>query len=191
MAAGSITTMGWVERGRGRVRGLALVAAAACSGVIVAVLTLPVLPPPVLAETPVGEIYGETAEQIGWPELVEVVEGAAGTLTPGEFERAVVFTTNYGEAGAVELLGENVPPVYSGHNGYGDWGPPPEDATNTIFVGHWDGSSLSQIFGRCELHGRVDNGIGLDNEEQGAGVWVCRGRPRPWAELWPNLRHLG
>ena len=109
---------------------------------------------------------------------------------PHEFERAVVFTANYGEAGAVELLGEDVPAVYSGHNGYGYWGPPPEEATNTILVGHWDAPGMSGLFGACQLHARVDNGIGLENEEQGAGVWVCRGRTRPWAELWPRLRHL-
>ena len=190
IAAGSITTARWVERGRGRLRGSVLALTAACSGVIVAVLTLPVLPPPVLAESPLAEIFPETAEQIGWPELVELVEGAAGSLTTGELERAVVFTTNYGQAGAIELLGEDVPPVYSGHNGYGYWGPPPENATGTIFVGRWDGAALSGLFGRCELFGRVDNGIGLDNEEQGTGVWVCRDRTRPWAELWPRLRHL-
>ena len=190
IAAGSITTARWIERGRGRLRGSVLAVTAACSGVIVAVLTLPILPPPVLAGSPLAEIFPETAEQIGWPELVEVVEGAAGSLTTEELERAVVFTTNYGQAGAIELLGEDVPSVYSGHNGYGFWGPPPENATDTIFVGRWDGAALSGSFGRCELYGRVDNGIGLDNEEQGTGVWVCRDRTRPWAELWPRLRHL-
>ena len=190
IAAGSITTAHWIERGRGRLRGSVLAATAACSGVIVAVLTLPVLPPPVLAGSPLAEIFPETAEQIGWPELVELVEDAAGSLTTNELERAVVFTTNYGEAGAVELLGEDVPPVFSGHNGYGDWGPPPEDATHTIFVGRWDGPALAGLFGRCELYGHVDNEIGLDNEEQGTGVWVCRDRTRPWAELWSRLRHL-
>ncbi len=190
MAAGSITTAAWLERGRRRLRGATLALAAACSGVLIAILTLPILPPPTLAATPPTEIYPESAEQIGWPELVDVVEDAAGTLTPAELDRAVVFATNYGEAGAIGLLGEGVPPVYSGHNGFGDWGPPPEDAIHTIFVGHWDAPSLSGLFGRCRLHALVDNGIGLQNEEQGAGVWVCRGRTRPWADLWPRLRHL-
>jgi hypothetical protein len=190
MAAGSIATAAWLDRGRGRVRGAMLGLAAACSGVLIAILVLPVLPPPTLAATPLPEIYPESAEQIGWPELVEVVEKASGTLTPAELDRTVVFATNYGEAGAIELLGDDVPPVYSGHNGFGDWGPPPEDAIHTIFIGHWQGAALSALFGDCRQHGRVDNGIDLDNQEQGAGVWVCRGRTRPWQELWPNLRHL-
>ena len=36
---------------------------------------------------------------------------------------AVVFTRNYGEAGALEWYGLGRP-VFSGHNAFGDWGPP-------------------------------------------------------------------
>jgi hypothetical protein len=38
---------------------------------------------------------------------------------------------------------------------------------------------------------RIDNGVGLDNDEQGAPVWVAREPVAPWAELWPQLRRLG
>ena len=37
---------------------------------------------------------------------------------------AAVFTQNYGEAGALELLGRGLPPVVSGHNSYFTWGAP-------------------------------------------------------------------
>jgi len=87
-----------------------------------------------LAQTPISEVYPESAEQVGWPELVETVAAAADELTADEREHAVILAINYGEAGAVELLGEDLPPVYSGHNGFGFWGPPPEEATNTILV---------------------------------------------------------
>jgi hypothetical protein len=40
------------------------------------------------------------------------------------------------------------------------------------------------------LAGRVDNGVGLDNEEQGGPIWVCRGMRVPWSRAWPGLRHL-
>jgi len=101
-----------------------------------------------------------------------------------------VFTANYGEAGAVEVLGSDLPPAYSGHNGFGDWGPPPEEATTTILVGHWNPAGMRWAFGPCELTGRVDNGIDLDNEEQGAGVWICRDRPGTWGQTWPQLGHF-
>src|SRR6185312_8727310 len=36
----------------------------------------------------------------------------------------------------------------------------------------------------------VDNGVGLDNDEQGVPVWVARDPRAPWPELWPQLRRL-
>jgi len=191
MAAGAIGVDGWLERGRQRLRGAAFVTAAAVSGLLIVLITLPVLPPPTLARTPISELYGETAEQVGWPELVESVQDAVETMSPTDRETAIVFTANYGEASALELLGEDLPPVFSGHNGYGYWGPPPEDAINIILVGHWAPETMRWAFGTCELAGRVDNGVDLDNQEQGAGVWVCRDRPTDtWEQSWPRLQHL-
>ena len=189
IAAGAISTDAWLARGRQHLRGFAFAGAAVVSGLLMVVLTLPVLPPPILADTPIPELYAETAEQVGWPELVAEVERATGTLSDEERAAAVIFTANYGEAGAVELLGGDLPPVYSGHNGYGFWGPPPEEAVNTVVIGHWDTDALDR-FGTCASPGTVDNGIGLENQEQGAGVWVCRDRATPWQALWPELRHL-
>lgn len=190
MAAGAIAVDGWLDRGRERVRGVALAIAATCSGLLMALITLPVIPPPTLAQTPISELYPESAEQVGWPELVDVVRAATDSLTLEERAEAIVFTMNYGEASAIRLLGEGLPPVYSGHNGYGDWGPPPEQAKTTILVGPRDAGGWRWAFGSCESSGRVDNGIGLENQEQGAGVWVCRDRPGTWESTWPQLMHL-
>jgi hypothetical protein len=38
---------------------------------------------------------------------------------------------------------------------------------------------------------RIDNGIGLDTQEQGRTVWVCRQQRRPWSQVWPQLHHIG
>jgi hypothetical protein len=37
----------------------------------------------------------------------------------------------------------------------------------------------------------VDNGVGLDNDEQGRPVWVLGDRRAGWSEIWPELRRLG
>jgi hypothetical protein len=50
---------------------------------------------------------------------------------------------------------------------------------------------LTPWFGRVELAARVDNGVGLENEEQGAPVWIASERRAPWSEIWPELRRLG
>ncbi len=93
-----------------------------------------------------------------------------------------------GDAGPSAELG--VPPVYSGHNSYWQWGPPPESAGTTIVVGI-DRDRLRRWFGSVELAARIDNGVGLDNDEQGRPVWICRDRLAPWAQVWPQLRRVG
>jgi hypothetical protein len=61
----------------------------------------------------------------GWQELVDSVERVVALLPSEERRRAVVFATNYGEAGAVEVLGagRDLPPVVCGHNSYWEWRP--------------------------------------------------------------------
>jgi hypothetical protein len=37
----------------------------------------------------------------------------------------------------------------------------------------------------------VDNGVGLDNDEQGTPILTATDRLVPWSEIWPQLRRLG
>jgi hypothetical protein len=43
-------------------------------------------------------------------------------------------------------------------------------------------------FGTCTPAGKVDNGNGVDNEEQGTLLTLCTGPTKPWSALWPELR---
>ena len=52
-------------------------------------------------------------------------------------------------------------------------------------------ADLERWFGEVREAARVDNGVGLDNEEQDEPVWVATGRQVPWSEIWPALRRLG
>jgi hypothetical protein len=62
--------------------------------------------------------------------------------------------------------------------------------TTVIAVGLRE-PDLRRWFGRVEEAGRVDNGVDVDNEEQGRTVWVTGERRAPWAEIWPQLRRYG
>jgi hypothetical protein len=35
----------------------------------------------------------------------------------------------------------------------------------------------------------MDNGVGVDNEEQGSSVVVCEDPVGGWAEVWPKVLH--
>jgi hypothetical protein len=173
----------WASGRRDRTRLLAGLLALNCvAGVLI---SLPVLPPRL---APVWLVY-DHGEQVGWPELVHAVAEADTS------ERAdAVLTQNYGEAGALDLArrdGANLPPVYSGHNAYGWWGPPPDSARRVIIVGWWDNATLDEWFTGCSDVGRVRNSDGVDNEENGVPIRTCDGPRAGWQALWPEIRRLG
>jgi hypothetical protein len=193
VAAGATVLDRWLERGRRRVRWSTFGSLAVASGLIAAVLALPLVPVSSVGSTPIPDINSDIGNTVGWPALVGTVDQVVQQLTPEERARAAIFTNNYGEAGALELLGpSDLPPVYSGHNSYATWGPPPENLTLTIVVATWPGagSYFAQWFGPCARAATIDNGVGVASEEQGAGVWVCDGRTAPWSRIWPELAHI-
>jgi len=152
-------------------------------------LALPVVP--VDRVEPLRKINWELGETVGWPTFVDTVAGVYDDLSPGERDGAVIFTRNYGEAGAVDRFGDEhgLPRASSGHNNYWWWGPPESDGDVAIVIGVEAQQALEPFFETCELATRIDNGLDIDNEEQDAGVYVCRGRRAPWAEIWPDVRH--
>jgi hypothetical protein len=36
----------------------------------------------------------------------------------------------------------------------------------------------------------IDNGLGIENGEQGSVVSVCAGLRQPWSVMWPALRTI-
>ncbi len=151
-------------------------------------LMLPVVPVGELGATPIPDINYDAAETVGWPRLAAAVEEVRAGLPGGE--PVAVLTENYGQAGSVDRFAPALGPAYSGHNAYWSWGPPPDDVDTVVVVGLPE-DRLRRWFGRVELAARVDNGGDLDNEEQGAPIWVVGDRLAPWPEIWPFLRRLG
>ena len=52
-----------------------------------------------------------------------------------------------------------------------------------------DFADLSTHFDDCQRMATMDNGVGVDNEEQGSVVALCRVPAAGWAALWPTLQH--
>ena len=112
------------------------------------------------------------------------------SLPPRDRALAVILTNDYREASPLELLGSGLPPVYTGHNNYWSWGPPPDDRTIVVHVGDWRPADWSQFFVDCRTVAHIDNGLGLENSEQGKAVDVCLGLRGSWSEIWPALRTI-
>ena len=195
IGAGAAPVDAWLDRGREAIRRAALAVAIAVSAVVGAIISLPVLPAED-ADLPIA-VNEDVGETIGWPELAQTVAGVYRSLPqPNE---AAILTGNYGEAGAIDRYGpgHGLPPAYSGHNAYGDWGPPPDGSGPVIVIGYdRPGSPTSppsgaENLGACRPAAEIDNDTDIDNEEQGRTVFLCDGPRQPWSELWPELLHLG
>jgi hypothetical protein len=190
MAAGAIVVDRWLARGHFRLKAAGFATAAVLSGVFIALLTLPILPVATYAKSALPSAVPDTANEIGWPQFVATVEGVVAALPADERARAVILTNDYSEASPLELLGTGLPPVYSGHNAFWDWGPPPDDRTVVVHVGDWRPTAWSQFFVGCRDVATIDNGFGIGNGEQGKAVSVCTGLRSPWSVMWPELRTI-
>ncbi|WP_245567326.1 glycosyltransferase family 39 protein [Nocardia vinacea] len=185
LAAGAVPVA--ARLGNRRIRWAAVGSVIAVNAIVSAVLFLPVLPVAALKDSPVLAINYDAGETIGWPQFVRRIAEVRATLGPD----VAILTDNYGEAGAIERFGGEygLPTPHSGHNSYWWWGPPSDTASAVIVVG-LDRDHLTGFFAEVEPAGHIDNGLGIDNDEQGQPLFICRNPRAPMSEMWPAAKHL-
>lgn len=186
LAAGAVVAERWLRSSARAVLTAAAILLTAASSML---LGLPLVPVEHLHATPIADINDDAIETVGWPAFVRTVTVVFSGLPLAERETAIVFAGNYGEAGAIDRFGaeHGLPRAYSGHNAYARFGMPPASAGPVLVLGYGD---PSDDFRGCHEAATVDNGVEVENEEQGGKVFVCRAPRRPWADLWPTLTHL-
>jgi len=135
-------------------------------------------------------INPDQGETVGWPRFVETVSHAWRSIPADERGHTAIFTSNYGEAGAVDLLGRSLglPRAYSGHNGFSEWGQPPATDTHALIVGYDTPADAAPAFAGCRRLATINDGVGLNNDEQGLPLLLCR-TAAAWATMWPSLTH--
>ena len=187
--------------GRGWVRSLA-VALLVIFGGLVLPLALPVLPvqtfvryQAALGQSPrteetqdVGPLPQHFADMFGWEEMTNLVAEAFSRLTPEEQARARVFGQNYGEAGAIDVLGRRrgLPRAMSGHNSYWMWGPGTDSVTVLIIIGG-DRDDNAEFFEDIEVVGQTSSPWSMPYERN-LDVSIARKPKVDLREAWPNLR---
>jgi Dolichyl-phosphate-mannose-protein mannosyltransferase len=188
LALGAQPVAEWTTRSADRKRVLAV--ALAVTAIVSAVIGLPTLPARDLQGSFVMAINPDMGETVGWPQFVSTVARAWRSIPADERAHTVIFTSNYGEAGAVDVLGgrDGLPHAYSGHNAFTEWGPPGPAATSVVFLGYDGFPGLERYFTGCRTLATIDNGVGLQNQEQGSPVLLCH-PAAGWPVLWPQLRH--
>ena len=143
---------------------------------------VPVLPTSTYADSFCHALDDDQPETIGWPEYAAQVRAVVADLPDG----AVVFTGNYGEAGAFEWYGVGAPGLQRPQR-LAQLGP-------AALVRRTGGRRLLRgplrpTSPAADRAATLHNDLGIDNEEEGHGVWVCDGPIGGWSKAWRNLSH--
>lgn len=191
IAAGGVATEEIVRRHSGELRRV-IVAVVVVLALPLLPFVLPVLSTRIMLDLQLEKVVPDLAEQIGWPEFVGTVAAAYQSLAPDEQAHALVLAANWGEAGAVDLLGGryDLPPAISGHDAYYTWGPGDPEATTYIATGY-SYTQLSLYFNEVVQSGKVANRAGAPNEEAGRAVFICRRPKQPLSAVWSQFRRYG
>ncbi|MEO6805251.1 MAG: glycosyltransferase family 39 protein [Edaphobacter sp.] len=137
---------------------------------------------------------GELREEFGWDELVKTVAGIRDSLPPEQQRSVGVLVGNYGEQGAIEILGQayHLPIPISMTNSAWLRGYPTPEPTTLIVLG-FSREDVDELFTGCRLAGHNGNSESVKNEESEdhPDIFVCDGLRMPWPEFWRTHERYG
>ena len=120
----------------------------------------------------IHDLPQDYADMLGWDELAAVTAKAYNEIP--DKQSAMIYAENYGEAGAVMVLGKKYglpdPACFNGSFFY--WCPKhlKHQITSFIYI-NWElGKDVKSLFGSCKEVGMISNPLA---REYGTGVWLC------------------
>ncbi len=172
------------------------------TGAIFAPMSIPLLPiktfvryqnalgfaPPKTEVGHAGPLPQHFGDRFGWPEMVKTVAGIYHSLPPDERQKAAIFASNYGEAGAIDFFGPHygLPKSISPHQNYYLWGPR-EYTGELVIILQGDREEAEERCGSVEEVGSVSHPYAMAEEHY--KILICRGLKQPLSEIWPQLKH--
>jgi hypothetical protein len=191
-AAGERWVTGLSRGWRWAVEGVMFTALLACGVALGAILI------PVASSGPVKEFAlknnGDLREEIGWEDLVRAVAGVRDGLPAEQRESVGVIVGNYGEGGAITILGPeyHLPPAIQLTNSGWLRGYPTPPPTTLIVLG-WDRDQVDEAFAGCRVAGHNGNSLGVKNEESQdhPDIFVCGPPKLPWPQFWEEHQRFG
>ncbi len=200
-AAGAVSIEQFARRQAWRWLPAAVGANVLVGAVIVAPLGLPLLPPKTTARYAeafglgsfeagvTAELPQYFADRFGWQELTATIAQVYRELPAEEQDQAAIFTSNYGEAGAIHFFGRGygLPEPISGHNNYWLWGPGPWSGEVLITV-NISRERLTPFYTSVELVASTACEFCVDYENN-APIIVARGLKVPLAKMWPVVKN--
>jgi hypothetical protein len=147
-------------------------------------------PPPIEAAAIGAPLMEPFSDEFGWRGLARTVEGVYGALSAADRAKAAIFAENYGEAGAIDFYGRDLPPALSGNNQYFLWGPRGYDGSVVIAV-NVDPAQWSRFCNSAKVVARFGTSRYAMPYEQNRPIVLCRGMHPPLPQLWPQFKNYG
>jgi len=163
-------------------------------GVGGALLVTPVAPIGSRVWNVTSKLHDEFREEIGWPDLANVVAQEYRSLSPEEQKHTGILTGNYGEAGALNLYGPSLglPHAMGLTNSFWYRGYDPR-LPETVIVAGFDLQEGQRLFQSCKVVAKNANVFGVENEESRdhPDILLCRNLRMSWAVYWAHYRRFG
>jgi 4-amino-4-deoxy-L-arabinose transferase-like glycosyltransferase len=172
-------------------------------GILLAPLTIPMLPVNALVtyvhalggtnvkseNSDTGSLPQNFADRFGWEEMAATLSDVYRSLPAEDQAKACIFTSNYGEAGALQFYSSryDLPPTISGHNNYYLWGPGSCSGEVILYLGQANIADLKQGFAdvqqvavnKCQYCMPYENNL---------PIFLCRGIKMPIEQTWPQTK---
>lgn len=132
-------------------------------------------------------ITDDYADMFGWEEQVKLVDSTYQSLLPKEKGNCVIWAENYGEAGAIEIIGKKyqLPNPICSNGSFWLWGTGKTSGEVCISIGN-EKRTVESVFRDCTLIKMIKHKYAID-EENNIPVYICRNpkinRKQNWALL--------
>ncbi len=136
----------------------------------------------------VGRLPQHLADMNGWAQLAADVAAVHDALPAADRDSVTIYATNYGRAGAVDVLGRELglPACICSHNSYWLWAIGREATPVFILVGG-DLEDYVGLFETVDL-ARVHTDPWAVPGEAQVNIFVARGMKQPMPEVWAQAR---
>jgi len=125
------------------------------------------------------------ADMLGWEEMTALAYKAYNMI--GDKESAFIYAENYGEAGAITVIGKRyrLPEAISFNESFQYWIPMQfiPDVKAMVYINDEPGDDVIALFRKITLVGRISN---PDAREYGIGVYLCEEPVCSFNDFWKD-----
>ncbi len=132
-------------------------------------------------------LTSDYADMFGWKEQVACIASIYNSLSEEEKQKCILLAENYGEAGALSILGEkyNLPEPVCSHGSFWLWGSGTTSGEIIITLGI-EKPVIEKVFREYQLLKIIQHNYAID-EENNIPVYLCKQPKITLKEIWPTL----